>query len=758
MLLQLVSPSSRGKRSRDGLWHGRQGCHPSRLRDLIASPAGTKAGLCAALATGLVLVFSGSAHAYAKVAPAPTAGSPGLPDGRVYEEASPPNKNGNSAGQAFSFIMPHMLAEPGGDGVVYNQEGGAIGDAPSGIQSYAVAKRSSGGWASYGATPQTTGESAKLNLEPAETGFSADLTRDVFSDHDLFLGQESDAAALLYDIPSATTTWLDPPPATGEGEARFAAIAGYSTDMSTFYFRTPTGFYEWHEGALSVAGVLPDGSLEPAAQAAGLPREAGEDNEDGAVFQGAELRNEVSEDGEDAFFVSAGANPQLYVRETAPDGSQRTVLASEDALLPAVGGLPAPAPHGVLPIAFPAEGSEGEVLSAALQGGTGEYETGEGTHSTGDLYASPDGSRAFFASSDQLTSAAPTGGGMYEFDTVTNSLTYLRGVGASPILVSSKDGSDFIFNAAGGTGALSLWSEAGGEGGTVTQVEPYPVGGEARATPDGSVFAFESAAEFPGFNNGGEHIQLHGEGGPFRNQQVYRYDVAENSLSCVSCPPRGVTPTGNAYMSHDEGYGEQNGGNPLFANRGISEDGSRIFFDSPDPLVPQDTNTAAPTPIADSDNLQEHDRDVYEWENGRLFLISTGTSHEDSYFGDNSASGNDVFFSTTQGLSPGDTDEAYDVYDARVPRPGDNPPAVPAPCEGDVCQGPPSEPALLSPPASATFNGLGNPTSPPAATPPAPKKTTKKATKCPKGKARDKKGQCIKTKPRKHKSNKKGRA
>jgi hypothetical protein len=182
----------------------------------------------------------------------------------------------------------------------------------------------------------------------------------------------------------------------------------------------------------------------------------------------------------------------------------------------------------------------------------------------------------------------------------------------------------------------------------------------------------------------------------------------------------------------------------MFSNRGVSEDGDRVFFDSPDPLVPQDTNTRPlelnphPSPL-----YLEHGRDVYEWENGRVFLISTGTSDENSYVGDESASGNDVFFSTTQGLSPGDTDEAYDVYDARVPRPGDNPPAVPAPCEGDVCQGPPSEPNLLGAPASATFNGLGNPTPPVAA--PAVVKPTVKAKGCKKGFTK-KKNKCIKNK------------
>ena len=50
-----------------------------------------------------------------------------------------------------------------------------------------------------------------------------------------------------------------------------AAVAGFSTDMSTIYYRTATGFYESHDGVQSVAGVLPDGSVQPEAQPAGLP-------------------------------------------------------------------------------------------------------------------------------------------------------------------------------------------------------------------------------------------------------------------------------------------------------------------------------------------------------------------------------------------------------------------------------------------------------------------------------------------------------
>jgi hypothetical protein len=682
-----------------------------------------------------------AAGAFARIGPAPIPGSPGLPDGRVYEQVSPTNKNGNPAGTPGDGSVPTIVAEAGGEGAAYNVLG-SVGETKNGFQLMAVAKRGAEGWKSYGAQPRAIGPQAALLLQPHQFGFSADLTKDVFYSDDTYLPETPVNALIRYHIPTGELAWLDPPPASPEVETNDEPIvAGFSADMSTFYFRMQTGvlgttpLYEWHNGVESLAGVLPNGNAEPHVAVAGS----------GAVQERlwtGTSRNQVSEDGSRAFFVSLGARaPQLYVRETAADGTQRTVLVSRDTQLEPVAGEPVPAPQGVVRIAFPAENFEGGV------GSGGEDVLGKRPpFGEGYAYAAPDGSRVFFSSEDPLTPGAPSSGGMYEFSTRTESLTYLPGVGASPILASSHDGTRFLFN--GPTG-VSVWSEEGASGGTVTQIEPLPVGGEARATPDGSVFVFESAGAFPGFNNGGSHVGLENGGGPFANQEIYRYDVAENAITCVSCPPAGVTPSGNAYMTHDVPGSILRHG-LLFGSegRGVSIDGSRVFFDSPDPLVPQDANTAPPlhTPTEEV-KYHERGRDVYEWENGKVYLISTGTSSQPSYLGDASANGNDVFFSTAQGIAPGDTDESYDVYDARVPRPGDRPPPPPAPCEGDVCQGPPSVYSLLGAPASATFNGLGNPPpSLPAATP-ARAKPAAKATRCGKGFAK-RHGKCVRKRAR----------
>jgi hypothetical protein len=305
-------------------------------------------------------------------------------------------------------------------------------------------------------------------------------------------------------------------------------------------------------------------------------------------------------------------------------------------------------------------------------------------------YASPNGSHVFFQSEDQLTTAAPAGPEVkvYDFDVDTHALEYLPDVALGGIVTAAKDGSSFVFvNGASSPPELDLWA-AGQNGGSVSQIAQLPGGGfvgPARLVANNSVLVFQALAPIAGFNNAG-------------SEQIYRYDLKGNELGCISCPPSGVAPSGNAYLSAVDQYYSQ-AGSSIPSNqvvndaRGVSSNGGRIFFASPDPLVGRDTNG---------------DFDTYEWENGTVFLISSGTSSDYSLFLDNSETGGDMFFATSDELVQGDNDAGFDVYDARIPRPGDNPPPSAVPCSGDVCQGPPSVAELLGPPPSATFNGAGN--------------------------------------------------
>ncbi len=559
--------------------------------------------------------------------------------------------------------------------------------------------------------------------------------------------------------PFVLPTWLErPSPALAspvencEANGLSGGPVGGSPDFSTVYFTYPGtllpedlsraphtvhsteeqqveawGFYEYTDGVLHEAGVLPDGTLSPFGA---VPAASGHGRN--------RLGNEVSSDGTRAFFISpdpasceqnGGHNncvtdpPELYVRENG----ERTLLASRDTLLPESGGQPAAAPTG--PLAMP-NSSFQRIPAPGLDG---SY-----------VFASPDGSQAFFESRDALTQTAEEAGSgseakTYDFDVSTGALTYLPGV-VGEILATDTDGSSiaFIHPEAGGEPArLELWT-AGAAGGTVTPVvsEPGSIP-EARMSSDGSVLVFQTASSLSStFNSGGF-------------EEIYRYDIPANSLGCISCAPPGVTSSGNASMSmlyQDEvGIG---GTNSFYEptrvptdERGISADGDRVFFESPDPLVPQDSNTNSPPTLVEEDTTQPQGRDVYEWENGVVYLISTGTSTRDSYLLDSSESGDDVFFATVQSLVPGDTDGGYDVYDARVPRPGDSPPPSAAPCEGSSCQGPASTPPASTPSGSASFSGPGNLA--PEATVPELGKPARKPTKCKKGYLK-KKDKCIK--------------
>jgi hypothetical protein len=404
------------------------------------------------------------------------------------------------------------------------------------------------------------------------------------------------------------------------------------------------------------------------------------------------------------------------VRETAANGSKYSVLVSQSQL-PGQEGQPAP--HGPLsfedPVGIPTD-SDGSGSSY--------------------MYGSSDSSQAFFMSVDRLTSAAPANeeAKWYDFNLDTETLTYLPGV-VGRIAAVAPNGSDFLFEDKSQTPAvLKLWT-AGPGGGSVLPVAQLPVPASAngdeskfnidnvRSSRDGSVFVFGTNAQIPGgFNDGGGFWQM------------YRYSVAGGELTCVSCPPKGQAPIGNAEASYsDSPESLTASAHSTIDTRVMSSDGSRVFFDTPNALLSQDTNGK---------------RDVYEWENGHVYLISSGDSPENSYVMDSSASGDDVFFSTSAGLVPQDTDGAYDVYDARIPHPGDNPPPAAVPCEGSVCQGPASTPQLLSPPASESFSGAGN-LSPPVVKSAPPVKKTKSKPK--------KKHKKPKRKPKKKHTGKKAR-
>jgi len=758
------------------------------------------------VSAGITVFLPATASAYATIEGPPVfSTASGLPDGRVYEQVSPANKSGNEAGaktnqENDAGEQHYALASANGSSVLFEGTGPMGQEDPSPYNFYFVATRTSSGWKTRSVLPpiqQSANEvTGVLNTKLEYIDPSPDLSHVMFE-----AGRGTYAASFSATCeygqiylsgadPFVSARWLERPSPEVEdpigncaNEQEAGAPVGGTPNFSTVYFTFPGtllsedafraphvqgeheveawGFYEAHEGELREAGVLPDGKLDPFGA---VPAASGHSR--------ALAGNEVSADGSRAFFVSPdpascegsvgpygepiGKNdctvdpPELYVRENG----EKTLLVSRDTLLPETDGLPASAPSGVLQTPSPVYNR-----NLRLKQFSASY-----------VFASPDGSQAFFQSEDDLTrpaeEASPgTSPKTYDFDVNTGTLTYLPNV-AGQIVATDTDGSSFAFvrpEAGSSPPELDLWSDGPGDG-TVTPIAQLPgpplsVQGAsvqtekprvsvAQMSSDGSAVVFLSAYPVPGGFNSGTNLA-----------QIYRYDVSTNTLGCVSCAPPGVTPTGSASMSPLQWSEEEETATQAFYirgmvnQRGISASGERIFFDTPSHLVPQDTNTGSSAVV---EGILEPNREVYEWENGVVYLISSGKGTHSSFYLDNSANGEDVFFATTEGLVPGDTDGAYDVYDARVVHPGEST-AGAVPCEGSVCQGPPNVPSPLTPPASATFSGLGNPTPESAVTPP-PAKTTTKTVKCKKGYVKQK-NKCLKVKTRKKakKSNRRGK-
>jgi hypothetical protein len=218
----------------------------------------------------------------------------------------------------------------------------------------------------------------------------------------------------------------------------------------------------------------------------------------------------------------------------------------------------------------------------------------------------------------------------------------------------------------------------------------------SRVTPDGKTVLFSSTNQLTSYANPAHHIEL------------YLFSAPSDRLTCVSCNPLGDGVTSSAYLARDNSVIRPNLLNP-FVTRNLSEEGNRVFFQTEEALVSQDTNGQM---------------DVYEWERegagscangvamgsgGCLYLISTGRSAGESYFGDASADGSSVFFFTRQPLVVQDQDNNADVYDARVDGGVAAQSAVPTPpCASEACHGTPPPPPAMGTPSSSTFSGSGN--------------------------------------------------
>jgi hypothetical protein len=651
-----------------------------------------------------------------------------LPDCRAYEQATPVNKNGTNALASYNTVQ----AGSSGGAIAFWTPAGVPGGKGAGQLTNYAAFRGTAGWSTVGLLPpaslgQFTGS---LGWTPDLRYAISDATELNISGDGLFIQNTSDGSI-------ATMV----PYATG-GEAVFNYVGSSSDDSKVFFEAevreggaplTPeaapgeNNLYVWDRGTgdVSLVGVLPSSvcGASPCAPAGGSFAGPYNWQEQDPTNGGAKGRfytqalNTVSSDGSKAYFT-AGQTGEVFLRRnpTSPSATTVQISASQKTNGSGTGGTD---PHGPRPAAF--------------------------------MIATPDGSKAFFTSPEELTNDATTGPAdngrdLYSFEAASGRLTDLvpdtsdpDGAEVMGVIGTSDDGSHVYFAANGdldgagpatpgncgpeagafgewgGECSLYLWEEGritfiarlDASGSTqesgpsdATNWAPHSVSppglrrpNTGRVSASGDVVVFRSHRKLTSYDNRGV-------------PEYYRYDASSGSLDCITCNPSNVAPVGVPFLQVQTSVLGV-GGPAAILTRNLSSSGDQFFFQTADALLPSDTNGLA---------------DVYEWEadgagscqtssedGGCIYLISTGTSTEPSYIADTSPSGDEVFFFTEQPLVGQDEDNLVDVYDARVEGglAGQNPQRAPA-CSGEACKGPSTQPAVTKGAASAVFQGPGN--------------------------------------------------
>jgi hypothetical protein len=197
---------------------------------------------------------------------------------------------------------------------------------------------------------------------------------------------------------------------------------------------------------------------------------------------------------------------------------------------------------------------------------------------------------------------------------------------------------------------------------------------------------------------------------------VYRWDEVNDWL-CASCQLPGVPSRGDVELSSVElfngtGFFEEIAS--VEPTSYMSQDGQRIFFATPDALVPEDVNGEVECPLVPELVAAFHQNvytceDVYEWHDGTVSLLSGGASDEPSLLIGSDLSGQNVFFFTRQQLVGWDLDDSVDIYDARIGGGFPEPPSAPPICEGEGCRGAGTAAPPTTGAGTTAFQGAANP-------------------------------------------------
>jgi hypothetical protein len=582
-----------------------------------------------------------------------------LPDCRAYEQVTPVEKNFNDVAGRMGLTR----VSPDGERVTFGSLGVFAGAPGSSTFPVYLAERvGSSGWSTQGLTGATGS---------GKTSIVEYLTNDLSYAVDEYA---VDDQIYLYATGSRQ---LSPFPFADEG------VVDESSDDSTFLFvsqmslRPKEGskegvpnLYEWKAGQVIL--VAPDAVAGPAYV--------------GEAYQGAYTEDTISADGSRVFYTSLGSH-RIFMREDLGGSLGSSIPISEG---PAEWLAATPDGSSVLYT------SEGALYRWTDRTGEPTLVAKPSTGSVvGTLGISNDGTYVYFVTTGEFK--GKLAGGQRAGEPVEEQ-------GKSNLYEWREERHEerpstyaYTYIATLGSG----WDPDNWLNHHVDfPLQPAEGFKTSQVTPDGRTLMFTSQEPVTYYPN------------PGQLSEIYRYDAERSELTCVSCNPSGKMPSSNVYLSQASYYIPITSPGTLrpYGLHNMSDDGQRLLFETEESLLPQDEN-----PL----NQLNHLMDVYEWENGHLYLISCGCE-DASYIGGDSASysGSDVFFFTRAQLVAQDQDEDVDLYDAREAREGSEPReggilaqnevASPSCEEREPCMGVNPPPPSFSTPISVLYSGVGN--------------------------------------------------
>jgi hypothetical protein len=608
--------------------------------------------------------------------------SAALPGCRAYELVTPVDKGPTA--DLFGVQKVQAVASTSGDRVMVPAGTQSLPGATAGFGNTYVMDRTPSGWRTRVNSPA---DADGLTYKPAVV--DADLTREAGASalakafnpttYSLFSGPLGGPFAGLAPLPATNRDAVVGMSRDG-GHVLFQSLARGIAPGDAGLAGQSLGLYEWDNGAVRLVSV--DDHADPTTVCGAV---LGGAASNGYLRGGAQ--NAVSSDGAKVFFESPDPNAAGFgATDPSCQDPVRLYLRSGGKTIDVSAAQPGVVdPNGRRDVQYAGAAADGSRVYFT----TPTRLTADDTNDTPDLYeydvaddtltrasagtsgsaeanvywvvVSDDGNVVYFVGSGALTEDSvaqdpgPADGpaNIFRYDAVSKRTTFLGEAENKNQDYSYEVAVPFAnYGAGGGTGPshLSNWY----------------------ASPDGRFLLFRTETALAGW-------------------QIYRYDAEAATRVCVSCSPKGE-PSSDAPRFEDQNHQFQSA--QYTPARGMSDDGRYVFFDSPDQLLPADTNAT---------------RDVYEWHDGKLSLLSGGDDGSDAVFLNASADGRDVFIGTHAKLVPADVDTSGDIYDVRIGGGYAPAPAGPAPCDGDACQGSASSMPFVAAPASMSVGPLAGP-------------------------------------------------